>query len=55
MSQTAMLQNFTLSEKIATEASLCVSKLLTEAMALYSQADLVPKVLHVGSCKNNVS
>ena len=41
MSQTAMLQNFTLPEKIATEASLCVSKLLAEAMAPYSQADLV--------------
>lgn len=41
MSETAMLQNFTSLEKRATEASLRVSKLLAEAMAPYSHADLV--------------
>ena len=55
MSQTAMLQNLTLLEKRDTEASLCVSKLLAEAMAPYRHANLVKSCLMDGSCKDNVS
>ena len=48
MSETAVLQKFTSLFKRATEASLRVSKLLTEAMAPYSHADLVkPCMLEV--------
>ena len=54
MSETAVLQKFTSLFKRATEASLRVSKLLTEAMAPYSHADLVqPCMLEVA--KTSVS
>ena len=45
VSQIAMLQNLTSLQKRTTEASLHVSKLLAEAMAPYSHADLVKSCL----------